>query len=222
MKFSDYQAIIFDLDGTLADSMWIWQDIDIEYLEKYECELPADLQKKIEGMSTTETAIYFKETFNIKDDIETIKAEWIEMAKDYYAHKIHLKKGAKELLEYLSEQGFSLGIGTSNFRELAEVCLENRGIKHYFKTIRTSCEFQNGKPFPDVFLGVAEDLGVAPEKCLVFEDTHAGVIAAKRAGMDVIAIKDASSEPYFDKIEKDVMMLIDDFTGLYNLERNEQ
>ena len=78
------KAIIFDLDGTLVDSMWIWKEIDITYLNRRGIDFPEDLQKDIEGMSFTETANYFKERFNLTDTIETIKEEWNSLAKDLH------------------------------------------------------------------------------------------------------------------------------------------
>ncbi len=85
---SNIKAIIFDLDGTLVDSMWIWKQVDIDYLEKHGHPLPDDLQKDIEGMSFTETAQYFKNRFNIEDDIDDIKAEWNAMALDLILIKL--------------------------------------------------------------------------------------------------------------------------------------
>src|SRR5690554_1576128 len=174
------KAIIFDLDGTLVDSMWIWKEIDITYLNKRGIDFPEDLQKDIEGMSFTETAIYFKQRFNLPDTIEEIKKEWNSLAEYYYKNEIRLKDGVLEFLNYLKDKNIKLGIGTSNSRELATEVLIKNGIYDYFDAIRTSCEVDKGKPFPDVFLRVAEDLGVSPKECIVFEDTYAGVLAAKR------------------------------------------
>ena len=81
--------------------------------------------------------------------------------------------------------------------------------------MRTSCEVEKGKPSPDIFLKVADDLGIAPEKCLVFEDTHAGVIAAKRAGMRVIAVYDELSEPYQEAIKADADQFIYSFSEMF-------
>lgn len=212
----EIDGIIFDLDGTLIDSMWIWKQIDIDFLEKRGIGLPEDLQKEIEGMSFTETANYFIDRFHLTEPIEVIQAEWNEMARHFYRSRIALKEGVKAFLESLSQRGIKLGIGTSNSRELLTEVVNAHGIHTYFSAMRTSCEVERGKPAPDIFLKVAEDLGVAPERCLVFEDTHAGVQAAKNAGMKVIAIYDALSEAYMDVIKADADHFIYRFTELEN------
>lgn len=205
------KAVIFDLDGTIVDSMWIWREIDIKYLAKRSIELPQGLQKDIEGMSFTETAMYFKRTFNISDPIEEIKEEWNTMAFDFYSNKIQLKNGVLDFIELVKSMDIKLGLGTSNSRELASAVLKKHDIYKYFDTIRTSCEVEKGKPHPDVFLKVAEDLNVRPDDCLVFEDTYAGVLAAKRAGMKVIAISDELSLPY----KKEICDLAEDYIENY-------
>lgn len=196
----DIEAVIFDLDGTLVDSMWIWKQIDIDYLEKRGIELPEDLQKTIEGMSFTETAQYFKDRFQLTEDLEEIKKEWMGMAEDFYANQIPLKEGVWTFLSTLRRMNIKMGIGTSNAKDLAQRVIERHNILPFFHSIRTSCEVEKGKPHPDIFLKVAEDLNTKPEACLVFEDTYAGVLAAKRAGMKVIAIADASSVEYKEEI----------------------
>ena len=188
--FDKYDAIIFDLDGTLIDSMWIWKAIDVDFLEKRGMELPDDLQKAIEGMSFTETAMYFKERFNLNDSLDEIKKEWNDLAYDYYKNKINLKEDVIKLLDIFKNQGKLIGIGTSNSRLLAELVIKHRGVNDYFDTLITSCDVDKGKPSPDVFLKVSESLNVKPEKCLVFEDTYAGVQAAVNANMDCFAIYD--------------------------------
>ena len=94
----DIDAVIFDVDGTIADSMWMWKQIDIEYLGRFGIELPKDLQKNIEGMSFRETAVYFKNHFPIPDDIEKMMSDWNEMAAHKYRYEIPLKKGVREFL----------------------------------------------------------------------------------------------------------------------------
>lgn len=185
------KAIIFDMDGTLMDSMWMWRDIDIEYLGRFQIALPENLQVEIEGMGFTETAVYFKETFQLPMSIEQIKADWNQMAYEKYAHQVPLKKGAYEFLMDRKKKGMKLGIATSNHIELVRAALRNNRVEEMFDCIRTSCDVAKGKPAPDVYLSAAEGLGVSPEECLVFEDVPMGVLAGLSAGMRVCAVEDA-------------------------------
>ena len=150
------EAVIFDLDGSMVDSMWIWRAIDIEYLGRFGIELPENLQACIEGMSFSETAAYFKERFRLPDDLETIKADWNRMAWDKYAHEVPLKEGVVELLEYCAGHGIKTGIATSNSRELVENVIRAHDLNSYFDCIITGCEVAKGKPSPDIYLAVAQ------------------------------------------------------------------
>lgn len=187
------EAVIFDLDGSLVDSMWIWKDIDIEYLAKYGIALPEDLQSQIEGMSFSETAVYFKERFQIPDTLEQMKQDWNQMAWDKYANEVPLKKGVPTFLEKCKSRGIQFGIATSNSRELVDNITKVHHLDDYFSCIMTSCEVEKGKPAPDIYLAVAKKLNVAPERCLVFEDIIPGIMAGKNAGMKVCAVEDEYS-----------------------------
>ena len=187
------EAVLFDLDGSLVDSMWIWKDIDIVYLEKFGIELPKGLQREIEGMSFSETAKYIKERFQIPDEIEEMKAEWNRMAWDKYTNEVPLKKGAKAFVTYCKEHNIKLGIATSNSRELVENVIHVLGLDDYFTCIVTGCDVNRGKPAPDVYLEAARLCGVSPQNCLVFEDIVPGIMAGKAAGMKVCAVDDAYS-----------------------------
>lgn len=191
LNYDEIQAAIFDLDGTLIDSMWMWYRIDEEFLGQFGCPVPEDLQKAIEGMSFTETANYFKKRFPfIPYSIDQLKVIWNGMAYDKYMNEVTTKPGLSEYLAFLKEKGIRTGIATSNSRELAETALKGLGIMEYFDSIRTSCEVKQGKPAPDIYLLVAKDLGVEPGRCLVFEDVPAGLTAGNRAGMRTCAVED--------------------------------
>lgn len=192
-KLQEFEAVLFDLDGTLVDSMWMWTEIDREYLGKFGLELPEDLQKCIEGMSFSETAIYMKERFQIPDTTDEMKAEWNAMACEKYRHQVPFKEGALEFLKMCKEMGIRLGVATSNSRELVEQVAEALSLHDYFAYILTACEVKKGKPAPDVYLAVAEKLEAEPRKCLVFEDIVPGIMAGKNAGMKVCAVEDPYS-----------------------------
>lgn len=188
------QAILFDLDGTLVDSMWMWKQIDIEFLERFGYDCPDDLQKVIEGMSFSETAVYFKERFEIPWSLEEIKACWTQMSIDKYRYEVPFKEGALEFLKYCKEHGIRTGIATSNARDMVDAVIESLHMGEYLDVITTACEVKAGKPEPDIYLEVAKRLQVDPTECLVFEDVPAGIIAGKRAGMQVIAVEDDFSK----------------------------
>lgn len=200
-----FDAVIFDLDGTLVDSMWVWEKIDEDFLRKRNIEKPNDMDKALEGKSFTETAVYFKERFKLEMSVEEIKREWNEMAWLFYTKEVPLKKGVKKFLEVLRKQNIKIGIATSNSIELVNAVLKALEIEAYFDQIRTSCEVGRGKPFPDIYLKVAEDLGVEPDRCLVFEDIPNGVRAGKNAGMTAWGIRDRQDEILW----KEVMAVAD-------------
>ncbi|WDV44783.1 HAD family phosphatase [Clostridiaceae bacterium M8S5] len=209
------KAVIFDLDGTLVDSMWVWKSIDFEYLKDRLHDIPTDLIDDIEGMSFTETAVYFKDRFELEESVDEIKEEWNKLALEYYSNEVRLREGARDFITYLKENGIKMGIGTSNSRELAQAVLSSNDILDYFDILITSCEAGKGKPNPDVFLKVAASLEVKPDECIVFEDTYAGVLAGTRAGMKVYGVKEELSIHNTEKITNLVQSYI---TNYYDLE----
>lgn len=197
-----YKAVIFDLDGTLIDSMWVWEKVDKVFLQSYNMTPPKDIDSALEGKSFTETAIYFKDRFCIPESVEEIKAIWNRLAWDFYTTEVPLKEGAKTFLDYLKTNKIKMGIATSNSPELVTAVLEHLDIRDYFDSVRTSCEVEKGKPHPYIYLKVADDLNVAPEECLVFEDVPNGVRAGKSAGMDVWAVEDGQTDEMKEQLQK--------------------
>ena len=210
--FKDIKAAIFDMDGTLIDSMWVWKTVDIEYLMKRNITPPDDLRENIEHLSFSETAKYFKERFNLNESIEAIMAEWNDIALKEYTNNVKLKPGAKEFLTLLKSNEIKIGLATSNCDMLLEVALKNNNIYDYFDCITTTNEVNRGKNFPDVYLLCAEKLEVAPAKCIVFEDILPAVIGAKAAGIKVIGVHDLYSENQ----KEDIMRLADLYIFQYN------
>ena len=206
------QAVIFDIDGTLVDSNGMWGKIDEEYFDVLELPMPLTIQKDIAGMSFTEVAIYFKETFHIEDkSIDDIKLDWVRMAFEKYLYEVKAKPGAREYMRFLKEKGIKIGCATSNEKRLAEAALTPHGFMNKVDVVRTACEVAKGKPAPDIYLKVAEELGVSPENCLVFEDIPNGIKAGKAAGMIVIAVKDEASSKEVDEIKALADYYIEDF-----------
>ena len=191
--FDGIEAIIFDLDGTLIDSMGIWREIDIEYLGQHGFELPEDLQRSIEGKCMHDVAIYMKDRFSLPEDLETIEATWNEMAEYKYSHEIKMKEGVGRLIQYAKDHGIRMGIATSNSRRLTEAFLKSNGLTETFDYVLTGCETFKSKPDPEVYFAAASGLNTDPSKCLVFEDITRGILAGKNAGMRVCGVEDEHS-----------------------------
>ena len=112
--FENIKGAIFDLDGTLVDSMWVWSQIDIDYLKSKGYEMPENLNSEICHLSFIQTANYFKERFNLSDSIETISNDWHNMAFKHYSENVKLKNGVKQFLDKLKEKNIKIALATSN------------------------------------------------------------------------------------------------------------
>lgn len=208
------EAVIFDLDGTLVDSMWVWEAIDRDYFKQHGLEVPKDLQQQISGMSFSETADYIRTHFPISDSTEEMKKIWNQMAEEKYANEVPMKTGAYAFICCLKQYGIKLGVATSNSKHLVEIALQAQGIRSMMDSVHTACEVKHGKPEPDIYLLVAEDLGVSPEHCLVFEDIVEGILAGKRAGMRTCAVADSATISIWEEKCRTADYAIQDYTVL--------
>jgi len=209
----DYKAVIFDFDGTLGDSMGIWDQIDIDFLAKRGIEVPDDYMEKIAHLGAYGTAIHTIERFSLSDTPEALIDEWTQMAKSAYA-KVALKPGAFEYLKHLKENSIKTAIATATERSLVEIALESTGISDYIDHLVTLAEVSRGKEFPDVYLKCAELMQVSPAECLVFEDLLIGLRGAKSGGFPVVAMYDKYTCKDFAKTKATASKLIYDFSEM--------
>ncbi|MCR1934874.1 HAD family hydrolase [Clostridium tepidum] len=196
------EGAIFDLDGTLIDSMGIWEKIDYEFLNKRNLKVPCDLKDKIQSLTFEEGANFFKKNFNLKESPKEILNEWNSMVIKEYSLNIKLKNNAKDFLIKLKNKGIKLAIATSNTAELTKLVLKNNEILHFFDSITTISEVNRNKSFPDIYLLCAKKLNLSPEKCVVFEDILPAIKSAKAANMKTIGVYDTCSKDKEDAIKK--------------------
>ncbi len=194
MLLADRDGVLFDVDGTLIDSMGIWKDIDRIYLEDHGIEMPAGLQKALAGLSIKQTADYFREVLGVNETQEQMLADWNDLAYQYYRYKIDVKEDAVRWLDEISGRGLKMAVCTSNTRHLAMTVLTHRDILKYFKVVLTGEDVVIGKPNPYIYLKAARDLGLHYDRCIVFEDIAEGILAGKKAGMRVCAVQDRFSD----------------------------
>ena len=187
------EGIIFDLDGTMVDSMWMWRGIDNEFMAARGLPMTDELERAIEGMSFRETAEYFVRTYPLTESVEELMDLWVAMAIDKYQHEVPVKPGLMHFLQEMKGRGMRMGIATSNARILLDAVANAHGFYDYMDSVLTANEVKRGKPAPDVYLAVADKLGLAPGACLVFEDIPQGIRAGLAAGMKVCAVSDEYS-----------------------------
>lgn len=199
-KTSALEGAVFDLDGTLLDSMGIWEQIDIRFLQKRHLKATKDYVQAVTPMGFQQAAEYTISRFGLKESAAAIIAEWNDMVQDAYAHEIALKPYAKEYLLYLKQSGIKLGVATALTPNLYEAALKNNGIFNLFSAFSHLAEVRRGKGYPDIYLSAAKKLNVEPQDCIVFEDIADGIRGAKAGGFRTCGVYDRYSEYESDKI----------------------
>jgi HAD superfamily hydrolase (TIGR01509 family) len=187
---SPFYAVIFDLDGVLADSEPWWNQIDAKLLAEYDVTYRSEYHRNVLGVSYRLAVEFYKNAFHISASVEELMRRRGEIATDFFANRVGLFPSAKTTLEQLREMKLHLAVATSSVSASARPFLDRSGIRSFFDVIVTGDEVQRGKPYPDIYLQTARKLGIAPKACLVIEDAVSGVAAAKAANMRVAAIPD--------------------------------
>ena len=214
MNINKFKGAIFDLDGTLFDSMGIWKEVDLAFFKNHGMRMPSDYQDKIKDMHFKTMAIYTKERFHMRSSVESIMDEWCELCFDKYANEVPLKKGVKKFLELLKTNGIKIAFATANTTELSEVCLKNNGIFEYFDTGSYLHETFTDKSDPDVYFLACERLGLSPDECIVFEDLLAGIKGAVKGGFTVCGVYDKHSRRDTENIKRIADYYINSFEEL--------
>lgn len=210
----NFKGAIFDLDGTLLDSMSVWHEVDAEFFRRRSIEMPADYGEALKTMHFSTAAVYTKERFCLPESTDEIMAEWTELCFEAYEKHISLKDGALEYLKKLKENGVKIAYATSNSEKLCRAALTANNAWDFFSARAYSEETGKSKSEPDVYLLAAERLGLSPEECTVFEDILDGVRGAKKGGFKVCGVFDETSEKDKNEIKKTADYYIESFRKL--------
>ena len=187
------QAAIFDMDGTLLDSMGMWRALGENYLKRRGLSVPADLRRTLERMSLGQAAAYMAEAFPLNTTPEDLLRQWRQMADESYRTEIGLKPGIVEYLQYLKGRHVPMAVATLTDREHVLPALERHHLLSFFDAVLTVQEAGRDKRYPDIYLQCAERCGAEVSNCAVFEDSVYAARTVKAAGFFLVAVDDDAS-----------------------------
>lgn len=188
---SDIEGAIFDMDGTLLDSMYAWNNVAKDYVLSLGFEPEADFNEKFLNYSLKQTVDYFREKYGLTLSEAEILGGLNKHVEHYYFDEVVTKDGVKELLEILKQNGTKMCVATATDKYLAEAALKRNGISEYFSRIFTCNEVGAGKSKPKIYDVSRDFLKTDIEHTYVFEDAFHAIITAEKAGYKVIGIKDS-------------------------------
>lgn len=219
MKFNnnDIHLAIFDLDGTLIDSTSLWFDVDKEFFMSRGMGVPPTYAKEIAHIGLKAAAILTKNKYCPNEDIEDILNEWNRLSLKGYEQSIPLKENAKEILEFLSNQGIKIALATANSKALYEPCLKRLSIDKYFSFIIDVNSCKEGKDSSEIYDKVANHFNVSPNNVVVFEDSLTAIKTAFKSNYNVVAVYDINSTKDIDKTTANSHLFIRNFQEFIDL-----
>lgn len=190
---NNIKGIIFDLDGTIVDSMGMWRSLDREFITSQGAEYNAELSKEIVGMTLEQAAQHFHDVLGLKKNVEQILHEWKNYLFNQYKYSIPLKKGAAEFIDKCYKNGVRMCVATLTEKQMATMVLKKYGLLDKLEFVLTVYEVGKSKLNPDIYLQCSKKMGISVGQCAVVEDTFHAINTAKKAGFTVYAIAEETA-----------------------------
>lgn len=213
-NMKNYKYKIFDMDGTLLDSMFLWKDFGKNYLLHIGIRPPENLSEILSTMTLEKAAEYFIEAFGLKSTAEEILDDMKKLVEYKYKYELKLKPYVKEYLQKSKDEGALMCVATASSLNLAMAALERNDILKYFSFVSSCEEVGVGKHKPDIFYYAVEKLKATPSETVVYEDAYFAIKTAKEAGFYTIGVYDEVFEAEREKIEKISDKFIETFREL--------
>ncbi len=217
----EFKGIIFDLDGTLLDSMHCWENVDRSFLLENEITPPEGISDIVKKMTIQDSAMYFKTQFKLKQSCEDIINRVEEMVREHYFNTIQLKNGGYELIHEFKKMGYRLCVATATYKSLAEAALKRLGIYECFDSLLTCSDIGAGKDKPDIYIKSAEKMGCDIKNTLVIEDSLHCIETAENSGFKTIAVYDEVSANEWNEICSKAWKNVKDLSEISDLLRKD-
>ncbi|MEE3392465.1 MAG: HAD family phosphatase [Lachnospiraceae bacterium] len=196
------KGAVFDMDGTLTDSMFLWDKASADYLLNQGIRPEPDIAKKFKTMSLHDSALYYQEKYGIKDPVEKIMKDVNDLTEKYYTTTVEAKPHVKEFLELIKASGIPMAVATSTDFYLVRKCLSHVGLLDYFETIVTCNMVGIGKTDPKVYLEALDRIGVNKTDAVIFEDSCFAITTLFNNNFNIVAIYDKSSDEDSEDIKR--------------------
>jgi HAD superfamily hydrolase (TIGR01509 family) len=188
-----FDAVIFDMDGVIADSVTVHETVFIDLLDSHGYQLDPELRRQVwANVPWNETWMSIQQIFEI-DDIKVLEAAYDELITAAMADIHQALPGVIEVITAVGTLGLPVGLGSGSMAPWVAAVLSGLRLQDAFASVVTASDVTHAKPAPDIYLRVAAEINVPPQRCLVFEDSPSGITSAKTAGMFAVQVRSAST-----------------------------
>jgi len=214
-SLKNIKGAIFDLDGTILDSMHIWSEIGLLFLKNKGIEPPPGVEDEFVKMSMVQAAEYYIKNIDPTATVMDIVNEVNSLVQGFYFNEVIKKDGIKEFLGFLKLRDVKMCIATATDKHLVEKALERNGIREYFSEIFTCSSVGAGKDTPVIYDSSLEHLGTPKENTFVFEDALYAIETANKAGYNIVGINDVSEKADPETVKNLCNYYINNYSEIY-------
>lgn len=211
------KAIIFDLDGTLVDSMGYWRSVSRDFMKTKGIDIEDEVQHKMTTMNLDASLRYLKDYYNLEESFEELMRDFSRTVEDFYRNKVETKGGCLEILEYFKDKGIKVVIGTSTAAHFANIVIEKYGIDKFIDGLYTADSVGHLKAEEKFYTSIVEELGERPEDVFLVDDSYLALRTGKKAGLEVIGIYDENSKDTWPTIVSENKNSVNKLIELKNL-----